>query len=114
MGFIEGYVIIFIGLFFLSQPVINLEILNESKYMPKIVNSSPVLSSIVKKTGNSISEIYDLGKDYANDKNKDKFNRNAIDIMLKNKIITVEYVDKLITKEKINIPNINSVLNNYK
>ena len=47
-----------------------------------------------------------LIKTYNNDKDKDKFNRDSIDIMLKNKLIEPSYVDKLIDKGKINIDGI--------
>lgn len=114
LGLVEGYVIIFIALFVLNQPAINLEILNESKAMPIIVNSSPGLSNVVSKTQDSLVEIYKLGKTYVADQDSNKFNKNTIDVMLKNKIITVEYVDKLIEKNKINISGIEEVLQIYR
>jgi len=111
-GLIEGYIVVFIALFFLNQPIFNIDIINESKIMPKIVNSSPGLSNIVSGTNDAVNEIYDLVSDYATDKNKDKFNKEAVDIMLKNKIITKEYCNKLIKKGKIS-SNIKSVINKY-
>lgn len=114
LGAIEGYIVIFVVLFFLNQPAINIDILNESKAMPVIVNSSPGLSKIVSKTEKTIIEVYDLGKDYIKDKDSDKFNRNSIDIMLKNKVITVEYVEKLKEKGKINISSLDEILNKYR
>ena len=53
-----------------------------------------------------------MGKDYLVDKDADKFNRNSIDIMLKNKIITKEYVEKLIDKNKIKV-NLYDILSKY-
>lgn len=114
LGAIEGYIVVFVALFFLNQPAIDLEILNESKAMPVIVNSSPVLSNVVSKTQDTIIEIYDLGKGYVITQDKNKFNKNAIDVMLKNKIITVNYVDVLIEKDKISISGINEILNKYR
>ena len=32
LGLVEGYVVIFVALFFLSQPAVNIPLLNESKY----------------------------------------------------------------------------------
>lgn len=114
VGIIEGYVIIFIALFFLSQPAVKFRLLDDSKLMPIIVNSSPVLSKVVKNTSDSIEEMYYFVKDYTKDKDSDKFNRKSIDIMLKNKIISIEYVDKLISKNKIKIFGIDDILNNYR
>ncbi len=113
LGLIEGYVIVFIALFVLNQPAINLEILNESKAMPVILNSSVGLSSIVSKTGTSVMEIYELGKTYSMDQDSNEFNKNSIDIMLKNKIITTEYVNRLISKNKIQIDGIEEILQKY-
>ena len=114
LGLVEGYVVIFIALFVLNQPALNIEIINESKFMPTIVSSSPGLSKMVKGTEDSIIEIYKYGKDYVDQQDKDTFNTKTIDILLKNKIITVEYVEKLIAKNKINIENIDVILNQYR
>lgn len=111
-GLLEGYVVVFIALFFLNQPIINVDIVNESKLMPKIVNSSPVLSNVVSDTNDAINEIYNLVSGYTINKDVDKFNRDSVDIMLKNKIISKEYCNKLIEKGKIS-SSISSVVNNY-
>lgn len=114
VGAIEGYVVIFITLFFLNQPIINYKIINESKYMPEILNSSPILSNISKKMLDTTDEIYGLIKTYKKDGDVSKFNRESIDIMLKNKIVDVEYIDKLIEKDKINIKGIDKILADYR
>ena len=44
----------------------------------------------------------------------DEFNIEAINIMLKHKMISVSYVEKLIDYGKIRIPGIDSILNNYR
>lgn len=113
LGLVEGYVITFILLFVLSQPAFKIDIINNSNFSNTILNSSPILSDIVSDTRDTVVEIYELGKDYVIDKDADKFNRNSIDIMLKNNIITKEYVEKLVKKDKINISNIDEVLNKY-
>lgn len=113
VGLIEGYVITFIALFFLSQPAVNIEMLNNSQLMPKILNSSPILSDIVSDTSKTIDEMYDLVDEYIKDKDKDKFNKNTIDIMLKNKIISVEYVEELIKTNKLKTDNLDEILKKY-
>ncbi len=113
LGLVEGYLVVFILLFVISQPAFNLSIIDDSKFSPVILTTSPGLSKIVRGTENSIIEIYDLGKDYVITKDASEFNKNSIDIMLKNKIITREYVEKLISKNKINIENIDDILNKY-
>lgn len=114
LGLVEGYIVVFVALFFLSQPAVNIPLLNESKYKDVILTSSPGLSNIVKNTNDTIKEMYDLVEDYYVNKDANKFNLDSIDIMLNNKVISVEYVEKLIEKDKININGINNVLNKYR
>ena len=109
VGLIEGYVILFIILF-----VINSQLVSESSLRPKILTSSPVLSNVVKDATNTVTEIYDFVDVYVKDKDSDKFNYNAIDTMLKNKVITPEYVEKLVKKRKIDVKNIDKLIEKYK
>ena len=110
VGLVEGYVIVFVILFFLNQPIFKVDILEESKLMPKILTSSPGLSN----TEDTIVEIYNLFDSYGKDNDKDEFNRSSIDIMLKNKVITVEYVDNLIKKGKLKTTGLDVILNKYR
>lgn len=112
LGLIEGYIVAFVFLFVITQPALKINLIEDSKFTNVILNSSPILSNIVEDTENTIIEVYDLGKDYLVDKDADKFNRNSIDIMLKNKIITKEYVEKLIDKNKIKV-NLYDILSKY-
>ena len=48
------------------------------------------------------------------DKDTNKFNRDAIDVMLKHKMVKVDYIEKLIDAGKIKVPGINEVLKKYK
>ncbi|MCI8567928.1 MAG: CvpA family protein [Bacilli bacterium] len=114
VGLIEAYVIIFIVLFFASQPAFNFQPLNESKITPKILESTPILSNIAGEMVNTVNDLYSLGDKYVSETDSNAFNKEAIDIMLKHKIITVNYVEKLIDKNKINIVGIDSVLNKYR
>lgn len=114
LGIIEGYVLVFIALFFLSQPAVDIDIVNNSKLMPKMLQDSLGLSKIVAPTTNTIFEMYDIVDDYNTNKDKNDFNYRAVDIMLKNKMIKVGYVEKLVKKEKIAIPNIDNLITKYK
>lgn len=114
VGLIEGYVILFIILFVLNMTSFNSQLVSESSLRPKILTSSPVLSNVVKDATNTVTEIYDFVDVYVKDKDSDKFNYNAIDTMLKNKIITPEYVEKLVKKRKIDVKNIDNLIEKYK
>ena len=114
VGLIEGYVILFIILFVINMTSFNNSLISESSLKPKILTSSPVLSNVVKDVTNTVTEIYDFVDVYVKDKDSDKFNYNAIDTMLKNKVITPEYVEKLVKKRKIDVKNIDFLIEKYK
>jgi len=114
VGAIEGYIIAFVVVFVLNQPMLDVGIMSSSKMKNFVLNSTPGLTQIVSGVGDTIEDIYQLMEDKTYEKNVDKFNRDAIDIMLKHKMIKVGYVEKLIEADKINIPGINQVLNQYK
>lgn len=102
VGMIEAYVIIFAVLFFVNQPAVNLEIVKESTFSPKIVNSSPGLSNIVGNMNDAVNDIYDITKDYNINQNTNSFNKKVINSLLEHKVIDKDYLDKLVSKGKIN------------
>ena len=102
VGVIEAYVIIFAVLFFVNQPAVNLEIVKESTFSPKIVNSSPGLSNIVGNMNDAVNDIYDITKDYNINQNTNSFNKKVINSLLEHKVIDRDYLDKLVSKGKIN------------
>ena len=114
VGLIEGYVAVFILLFFLHQPIVNIGILGESKFMNPILSLSPILSDVVSDTNDVVGEVYVLVDEYLKDKDIHKFNVKSIDAMLKYRVIDVEYMDKLIEKDKIDIPGITVVVDKYR
>ena len=102
VGVIEAYVIIFAVLFFVNQPAVNLEIVKESTFSPKIVNSSPGLSNIVGNMNDAVNDIYDITKDYNINQNTNSFNKKVINSLLEHKVIDRDYLDNLVSKGKIN------------
>ena len=101
VGLVEAYVIVFVVLFFVKQPMFSQELVEESELTPIIVNSSPVLSSVVSDMNKSLKEIYVINKDYEDNKDADVTNKAIIDSLLKHKVITEDYIDKLVKKGKI-------------
>lgn len=110
VGFIEGYVIIFCVLFAINQPVFNIDKLNESKYAPTILNKSPVLSKMAKNSLDTVTEIYEL----TNIQDSNTLNLEILDIILEKNVTSVSVVRQLVEKDKLQIQNIDSVLNKYK
>ena len=101
LGLVEGYVITYIILFILMLPILQIDIIDNSSFARPILKSSPVISNIVGTTKDTCLSIYDLVNDYSKDKDKDKFNKEAIRIMLSNNMITKSHVEELINKGKL-------------
>lgn len=114
VGLIQGYIVAFLILFILSQPSIEIKLVTESKLAPKILYNSPILSSATSNTLDSFNELYSLKEKYENTENNDQFNREALDILLKHNIVTVESIEKLVTSGKLKIEGIELILNKYR
>jgi len=111
-GIIEGFVLVFVALFFLQQPSLKIDVVNESKLSDKILSSTPILSNISSNMVKTINDIYELTQDSTN-LATNELDLKSIDLMLEHKLITKDYLRKLIDAGKINIVGIDSVLNKY-
>jgi len=102
VGLIENYIWVYIGLFILTLPVFNISDIYESKMAMFILKETPILSTYTGKTIEIYQEIYDIIDNKGN-KTTEQVNEEALDVMLKYEIVTVESADKLIEKNKIEI-----------
>lgn len=109
-GLLEGYVIAFVILFFLTQPAFSFQFFQYSNLSQKILTSSPVLTDITKDTVEVVKEIYAL-KD---EKDTKLLNQKSLDIMLEHGMITYDTAKKLSDEGKINFEGIDEVLNKHK
>lgn len=115
VGVVEGFIITFILLFFLRQPGFNLKIFDGSKLTNPILNSTPVLSQVAGDFVDTFNDLYELGNDYYEQKlDANTLNLKSIDVMLEHKIITYNYVIKLVDAKKIKITGIDNVINKYR
>lgn len=101
VGLIETYIIVFAILFFAKQPIFNQELIEESKIAPVIVNSSPGLSNVVSNMNESLKDIFIITKDYEDNKDKDKTNKQVVESLLRHNVINQNYIDKLQKQGKI-------------
>lgn len=112
-GALEGYVYAFVILFVLSLFSFSIEITQNSNFNAPILNHTPLLSSFAKDSYESITEIYDLKDNYENITNKKEYNYKAMEILLKKKIVTPDTVKILVDQNKIDINNVNSLIEKY-
>ena len=114
VGMLEHFFITFIVLYFVSLPFFNFKLLNESKVKDKILHNTPLLSNFVKENITINDELTNLIDKYKNEENKNKFNLEVLDLMLKYKIVDVATVEKLVEKGKLKIEFVYSVIDKYR
>ena len=110
VGAIEGFVIVYLVLFMLTQPYLRLGILENSNFAEKILKGTPVLSSVAEDTFTIISEIDNTIKTG----NEDNFDLKLTDLVLKRKITSAEVMQKLIDTKKLNVEGIQEIVDEYK
>ncbi len=103
VGLIEGYIVMFVVLFILSQPFLKIDVVEQSKFREPILNSSPILSNITSSTNDAIKDIYNLQKNFIDNKNTKYFNEEVVRILLKYDLVSEDYINKLIDMGKINV-----------
>lgn len=102
VGLIENYIWVYLILFVITLPFFNIREIQNSKYAMKILNDTPILSKYTEKTMDIYNDIYEV-VDNSKDKSKEKINEEAMDVMLKYKILTVSSADKLIERQKVDV-----------
>jgi len=100
LGIVQSIIIIFVALYIFNLPVFNFNI-NDSKLGKFIINKTPILSSIIDNSITVFDEFNDLKDEYKNNNNTKEFNQKALDLLIKNKIITKENAKKLVENGKL-------------
>ena len=113
VGAIEGIFVIFILVFISAQISSIKPYIEESKYSNTILTKTPILSNSVEPIRKSMDEIYELAERYKDSADKESVNLQALDILLKYKVLDVENARNLKDSGKLNINNIDSVLEKY-
>lgn len=110
-GILEGVVISVVLLQILSLPLFNIDYVRTSNVRKK-VNNSIIVRSLTKDFNDSLNEIVDLKDKFDN---KKEFNLSAFEILIKHKVITKEYSEKLVDsgKLKINKTLAKEIINKY-
>lgn len=115
VGMIEYVFVAFIVVYAFSLPIFRIEGFKNSKLREPLLTKIPILSNTVNDTLTVFDEFGSLREKY-DDKttNATEFNLETLDLLLKYNIVTVDSVDKLVEKDKLQIDNIESVLKKYR
>ena len=109
VGVLEGYIIVYLVLFFIAQPYVKVDILSESNYAKTILTKTPILSSYANNALEVVNEISDMVK---NDETKD-FDLKLTDLVLKHKVTSPSIMRELVDKKKIVVNGINTIIDKY-
>ena len=113
-GVLENYIVVFIILYIVSLPFFNIDIIRGSELRDPIVTKTPVLNKLAEKSVEVGTEIANLVDKYKIEEDKNQYNLDTLDVLLKYNITKVETVDKLVEKNKIQLVNIDLVLSKYR
>lgn len=114
VGIIQSIVIMYIILFIMSLPTLKMDFLKDSKYTNVILTKTPIISNITNDIVKSFNEISELTKIKVNLKDVDNTNGKIVEVLLKNKIVTIGNVDNLVESRKISIDNYLELKDKYK
>ena len=101
-GLLENYIWVYLFLFVLTLPVINIKEIRESNLATSILEKTPILSKYTNKTLEIYNDLYNI-IDNKENKTNEQVNESAMDLMLKYEIITPSSARKLIDKNKVSV-----------
>ncbi len=114
VGIIQSVVIIYVVLFIISMPIFKVPYISESKYANFILKNTPIVSNITKEAVDAFNEIKEFTTNKIDIKDIRSTNRNIVEILLKNDIVTTDSVELLDKKDKIDIDNVDELISKYK
>ena len=101
-GLLENYIWVYLFLFVLTLPVINIKEIREFNLATSILEKTPILSKYTNKTLAIYNDLYNI-IDNKENKTNEQVNESAMDLMLKYEIITPSSARKLIDKNKVSV-----------
>lgn len=110
VGILEGFVIVYMILFFVSQPFMRIDLLENSKFAKPILKDTPLLSNFANDTFEIINEIDATVKSNG----EDNFDLKLTNLILNRKITSSDVMQKLVDDKKIEVEGIQEVINKYK
>lgn len=113
-GLIEGYFLTGVILVLFSLPILNFDLVRESKVRNFMFEKTPIMGSMLNDTTMAYDEIMDLREEFSSNSKKEEFNKKSFEILLKYKIMNTDYAEKLVSSGKLKIDGATSIINKYK
>ncbi len=114
-GVLRYFIFGFFLLFICSLIPYTSKYIKDSKFSIGILNNTPILTNITKDFNNSIKDIYELIDKYdeKSEVAKESIDYDALDILLKYNIVSVDTIKKMDENGKIKIDNIDELISKY-
>ena len=109
IGFIEGYIVVYLALFVLTQPFLKMDILNNSSFASKIINNSPIISDFAEGS----IRVFNRIKDITETQEQNEMNIKIVELILDEKVTSKETMQQLVKKKKIVGNDVIELINNY-
>ncbi len=114
LGFLEAVVFSFLILFALLQFNVTHKYVVESSMANSILDKTPIIGSMIDDTYKAIKEIEDLTEKYEDSTNKDAYNGEILEILLKYEVVTKEQAKKLVDDKKLEFNGAKEIIENFK
>lgn len=109
VGLIEGVILVFALCLVLSYPAFNQGVIAESKVKNQILQGTPALNKMAESLVKTFDDLTDLSKEYSSNEDKTELNRKSIQVMIDNKLIKLDYVQKLIDSGKLKVTGLQGI-----
>ena len=110
VGVLESYIVVFILMFCLYN-FTPLKSNMQGTLTERALNNTPILSNLVKKEADSLSEIANIK--FSITEESEKYNKELFEILVKHKVISTNAARKLIQNNKINIKDASEIIKKY-
>lgn len=114
VGAVECYIFVFIFLYIVTLPFFDTKSVSESKYAMRILENTPILSNFTTEATDVLNDFVELKDKYTSGISTKDFNRDSLIVLLEHKVVTPESIEKLVERNKIQIDDIEEILNNYR
>ena len=106
VGFIEGTMIAFVGVWVLSQLPNTTQYVMQSHFGLNFLERTPMIRTVFAPSTLASEEVYELVDQYKNSEDKTDFNISALQVYIKYQVVTSEKVKELEDAKKLGIENI--------
>lgn len=101
VGVIQNFVFLFVALYFLRLPVFKLDVVKESRLADKMLNSTPILSSVCGDTLTVFKDFDHLLEEYKQEEDRAVLNQKTLELLVDKKIVDISTANKLIAEGKL-------------